>query len=710
MPSLRFSEFTVDPATGEMAGPAGREQLDPKVMQVLAALARKAGVVVSRDELLEQVWPGVVVGDDVVSRCIYQLRQHLKRASGDDRHAALVETLPKRGYRMNCTVTTGSTVDPVRKDIPPPRPDPRESQRATLPWRRIGGWIAVALAAAAAAGVWFVQRNDYFWRNPLVDARFTRVTDFEGVERGVGISRDGRSVVFLASRDGPRDAWIGRLGSGEFRNLTQGLLPPSENPTVRTVGFNPDASLVTLWTRQLDRPGGTEKIDTWAVNPAGGRPHPYLDDVAEVAWSPDGRMVYHPAAPGDPLFVSVPGQAKGRQIYIASPGIHCHYPVWSPDGKYIYFVRGRPPDEMDVWRIPAAGGTPERITSHNAYVAYPVMLDARKLLYLAKSEDGSGPWIYAVDVERRIGRRISPGLEQYTSLAASGDGRRLVATRSTPMTSLWRVPLLDRVAVESDVARVRLPTAGGRSPRFGPGYLLYVSDHDGGGLRKLVDGTAVELWNGRAGRIDTGPAIDRAIQRIAFVVGSGKSARLYVTGHDGTRTQALAEGLAPKGSPAWSPDGQSLFVAADAGRGEKLYKVPLDGSAAVPLLEGYARDAVWSPDGRFLAYGGAETGPSSQVQAVSADGRPYPLPPLALQRGARRLAFLPDGQSLVLLKGDAHDRNFWKVDLATGEQRLLTRLAPGYSIADFDVSADGREIVFDRARETTDVVSIDLAR
>ena len=95
-----------------MVGPAGREQLDPKVMQVLLVLAQHAGNVVTRQELLEKIWPDVVVGDDVVSRCVYQLRRHLRQAGGEERHAALVETLPKRGYRLNCELATAPPSPP----------------------------------------------------------------------------------------------------------------------------------------------------------------------------------------------------------------------------------------------------------------------------------------------------------------------------------------------------------------------------------------------------------------------------------------------------------------------------------------------------------------------------------------------------------------------------------------------------------------------
>ena len=70
----------------------------------------------------------------------------------------------------------------------------------------------------------------------------------------------------------------------------------------------------------------------------------------------------------------------------------------------------------------------------------------------------------------------------------------------------------------------------------------------------------------------------------------------------------------------------------------------------------------------------------------------------------------PGGRGLVVLKGATHDRNFWHVDLDTGAQRALTDFGPGFAIGDFDISADGREIVFDQQREESDVVRIDLVR
>ena len=51
---------------------------------------------------------------------------------------------------------------------------------------------------------------------------------------------------------------------------------------------------------------------------------------------------------------------------------------------------------------------------------------------------------------------------------------------------------------------------------------------------------------------------------------------------------------------------------------------------------------------------------------------------------------------------------FWVADLETGRERQLTSLGREFAIGDFDVSADGREIIFDRAREESDIVLLDL--
>jgi hypothetical protein len=97
--------------------------------------------------------------------------------------------------------------------------------------------LATAVAALAIGTTLWFQRTDYFWRNPIVDARFQNITDFGGVEQDAAVSRDGHFVAFLSDRDGRMDVWLTQVGSGQFYNLTHGSAPELVNPSVRTLGF-----------------------------------------------------------------------------------------------------------------------------------------------------------------------------------------------------------------------------------------------------------------------------------------------------------------------------------------------------------------------------------------------------------------------------------------------------------------------------------------
>jgi hypothetical protein len=108
-----------------------------------------------------------------------------------------------------------------------------------------------------------------------------------------------------------------------------------------------------------------------------------------------------------------------------------------------------------------------------------------------------------------------------------------------------------------------------------------------------------------------------------------------------------------------------------------------------------------------VIYSGADVDTTFAVRAVARDGRPYPIPALILTRGARRVGFGPDAHSIVLLRGEVDHKNFWRVDLRTGEERQLTELAPDIGISDFYLSPDGRSIPFDRIQRSSRVARIE---
>lgn len=609
------------------------------------------------------------------------------------------------------------------KDGPPSDPP---SPLPAIPAARSRRWKVVSLAAAAGAslaivvGLW-LRTTEYFWKSPITNAKFQTVTDLGEVDEAAAVSRDGHFAAFISDRDGRMDVWVTQVGSGLFHNLTHGSAPEIVNPSIRTLGFSPDGSNVTYWARRQNGSSAGD-ISVWAVPTLGGEPRPYLQGVAEFDWSHDGsRLAYHTPAPGDPLFVSDGSLRSGEPpIFKAPAGLHSHFPSWSPDGAFIYFVQGAPPDKLDIWRIPSIGGTPERITSHNARVGYPVLLDKRTLMYLATDSDGSGPWLYSMDVERRIPHRLSSGLDRYTSLAASADGRRLVATLASLKRTLWRLPINDSVTGDSVAgdsstgmsapAPVSLTTSNGSNPRLGPDYLLYVSENGTDeSIWRLVKGTSTELWSGQA-HVFGGPAISPDGRSVAFSVSQHGHSSLYVMQADGTNAHIVSESLELQGSPGWTPDGKSITSAVVDHGVPVLYRIPIDGRSPALFVRDYAVDPAWAPGGRFAVYSGPDIGTTFSVKAVTAEGAPHPLPTLTLTRGARHLGFLPRRGTLVVLRGEIQHKNLWLIDLDTGAERQLTYLPAGFDIRDFDISPDGHEVVLERGQERSDVVLLDLPR
>jgi Tol biopolymer transport system component len=603
----------------------------------------------------------------------------------------------------------GNGGDLVAPDLPSPAIHPAVSAGSTR-WKPV--LLVAATGAVLAIGACFwLQRTDYFWHNPLEKARFQAVTDFDGVEQPAAVSRDGHLIAFLSDRDGQMDVWVTQVGSGQFHNLTRGSMSELRNPSIRTLGFSPDGSLVTFWARKQNVANGQD-INVWGVPTLGGQPSPYLDGVAEFDWSLDGsQLAYHTPGPGDPLFVSLHGlQPANRPIFTAPVGLHAHFPTWSPDKAFIYFVYGTLPDKLDIWRIHSTGGTAERITSHNARVMYPVMLNRHILMYLASDPDGSGPWLYAMDVERRIPHQLASGFARYTSLSASADGRRLVVTLGRPVSTLWRWRIADSDTGPSMPTQISLNTGTGSSPRLGQDYLLYVAENGTGeNIWKIAnDGSSKELWSGAGMRILGAPAISPDGHSIAFSVKQQSQTYLYVMQADGTGARVLKNSLDLEGAPAWAPDELSITSAVMDHGVPRLFRVPLDGRSPAPFVEEYSVDPTWAPDGRFVLYSGPDIGTRFSVKAVTAEAAPHLLPALTLSRGARHLAFLAGTHTIVALLGEIQHKDLWQIDLDTGVERQLTHLPPGFDIQEFDISPDGREVILERVQEHSDIEVLDL--
>ena len=571
-----------------------------------------------------------------------------------------------------------------------------------------GAAVVTALAFAFSAASFLPDRRRSI-EDRFADATFTRFTNWEGTEGHAAISADGRFVAFIADRDGPFDLWVSQIGTWRFQNLTKGNAPiPPPGPPLRILTFSGDGSEIWLG------PSGLVPL-------TGGAPRVFLPRSGTgPAWSPDGQQLAffrternNPELDGDPLFVADHTGANARMIFHrAERDLHTHNPVWAPDGMWVYFVHGRSTGssfEMDLWRVRPSGESPEQLTQLKTALDFFAPIDDRTVLYVAPAADGSGPWLWALDIPSRRTRRLVSGLEQYRTISASRDGRRIVATVADRVPSLAAVPILDRIADERDISPYQALAAPARMPRFGRRSLFYISAHTAvGGLWRLQSGEPVEIWRGADGQVVFPPAISRDESRLAVVLRRGDAVQLWVMSSDGSDARVLHPSFEPQGTGDWSPDGGWVVIGGRHAGKPGLYKLPVGDGAPVRLAEGAAVNPVWSPHGDLIVYNGPIVEGLASLRAITPEGQTVRIPEVEVRPGGQR--FMPDGSGVVY---QSNVMNFHVLDLATGTTRQLTRHdlnAPRMTGRTFDVSPDGAQIVFDRSKEESDVVLIELAR
>lgn len=96
MPNSQIGQVSFDPESGDLLTSAGRKTLRPQTTKVLSVLVENAGQMVSKERLMETVWPDTTVTDDSLVQCISEIRKALRDSDDVD-----LVTIPKKGYRLD---------------------------------------------------------------------------------------------------------------------------------------------------------------------------------------------------------------------------------------------------------------------------------------------------------------------------------------------------------------------------------------------------------------------------------------------------------------------------------------------------------------------------------------------------------------------------------------------------------------------------------
>ena len=209
---IAFGPFVLDPSNETLTRDGRPIRLRPKTYAMLAYLAAAAGRLVTKKDLLDELWPEVFVGDDALKTCMREIRDAL----GDNpQQPRYIETAHRRGYRFIAPLAEGSAAGAAGAPeafFKPPGPHFVEHQDGPLAYQVVGsGPIDIVLVSG------WVSHLDCLWAEPSVACFLLRLASFARVilfdARGTGLSQPLRIDPTPASRVGDILAVMDAVGS-----------------------------------------------------------------------------------------------------------------------------------------------------------------------------------------------------------------------------------------------------------------------------------------------------------------------------------------------------------------------------------------------------------------------------------------------------------------------------------------------------------------
>jgi Tol biopolymer transport system component/DNA-binding winged helix-turn-helix (wHTH) protein len=630
-----IAEWTVEPELNAISRDGVTIHLEPKVMKVLLQLALAPGQVLSKEHLIETVWPDTFVGDDVLTRCISVLRREMH----DDPHAPrYIQTIPKAGYRMVAEVRYEArhvepqeshpfsaeppVVSPAPAALngtenhthaPADAPEDIQKLRPSL-WRRmwplLASAVALLLLAAAGFAAWRMRVH-----SSLSAFNVIPLTSYTGQQDQGAFSPDGTRVAFIwsnpADSTGSRNLFIKQIGSETLLRLI------NAEESDYSPAWSPDGTRIAYLSFS------DKGLGIYVISSLGGpaqklyTPHSMVHwEQRALSWSPDGKSLLFPD--GAPSAINVLSLDTLQAHAVTTPP---HVwdgdvnPAFSPNGREIAFVRAIEGAVRDIYVVPAAGGTPRQVTNDRRLVdTLTWTRDSNAILF---SSDRGGKFaLWKVPARGGEPQRLPIGTEDAIQPAVSLNNHLLLYTEGFANWSILGIHL--HPSSEAKARNESRPHEPGKAeavvssteqdsaPSFAPdgsrfafqswrsgSQELWIASRDGLTLRELTS----------YGRGLTGsPSFSPDGQQVAFDSRPEGHSHIFVISANGGTARQLTTGNSNDILPRWSADGQSLYFASNRGGSWQTWKVALAGGQPQQVTANGGYLAMESPDGKWVYY------------------------------------------------------------------------------------------------------------
>jgi eukaryotic-like serine/threonine-protein kinase len=586
--------------------------------------------------------------------------------------------------------------------------------------RLIYGAAVVALGVVIAAGGWWLGRQSNRVREPAW-SEFTQLTDASGVETGPSLSPDGGSFAYSSSARGSSDIYVQRVGG---RNPVLVAGDPARDEVWPT--FSPDGQQIAF---SLSGTGGI-----FVVGATGESVRRVTDVGSNPVWSPDGQRIaycteevrtpYNTFASSTLWAADLNGGAPVKLEVTGVPALDAGFfqPAWSPSGGRIAFWTNSN-GQRDIGTIAAAGGAAVMLTSDAAVDWAPVWSPDGRFLYFASDRGGSmGIWRVALD-ETSGTATASP-----EPIAAGVDVAMDLPRLSTDGTSLVfrsKIQSVNPAAIAFDPATERagevkllqrrtgflIPTDVSPDGRLIALHSMFDRQHDiftmrsdGSELSRLTDdlardwdprftpdGTALVFYSNRSGTYD------------------GWSIRL--DGSNRTRLTEFGVGVA---YIQFAPDGRRIFAATINGDfmfGSPPWPVtPATAKAVKPqsLAAGTLLPSRWSPNGRWL------TGPLLSASSLQRGNALYDIEAgtakqLSDDAASVYVAWTPDHTRVIYFTADG---KLVIQNVATLARReiAVTLPLPPEDLWSITASPDGRTLYYGAQQVEANIWKVERAK